>query len=298
MQMLRDDQSWFDNARIDLKVFYNLHKSDMHVLATYLNRTRRPLKKGEFYKAILRIYLEKKEELEGRTGEPVRESLVFESLVGAELSNAEFDLSIGRIVGTCALDEEEEGSWFPRVGNYQHDRFLIDGKPYYCPLTAGNLAEFLRHLCRPRAYNDFGEMRAVEFGNVIALGNRFSKIILDKPIAARGVVTHTTVACKFWPLAAFGGLVGDCVDLPAKNSERHMMANTEIPWNTIDDLLKEYRSIMEGQAVVINNYLKSGLLVDLKEAWSYQTQRDQVRKPLRELLIKSGFRFRGESEED
>src|SRR6266566_5239694 len=115
--------AWKDNARVDLKVYYGLSKSDLFMLATYLNRTRKNLRKGEYYKVVLDIYQSRELELQEQLGRPVTEAEVFDSISTRAVPDKAFDLSVGRIVAITAFDEEDSKGWYPMVGLSQKYRF-------------------------------------------------------------------------------------------------------------------------------------------------------------------------------
>jgi hypothetical protein len=288
----KDDPLWFQNARVDLKIFFGLQRSDLHVLATYLNQIRRPLKKGEYYKAIVHIFDEKHRELLSSNGVPIKESEIFSEIHSRELKDRNFDLSIGRIVGITAYDDEQGDSWYPLVGDHQNAKYedKADRGLFYCPVTAGNLAEYLRYLCRPGPYHDFGEKRAVEIGNVKSLGRSFRKHILVDKVTDRRIVSQTSVACKFWCLSAFGSLMKDAEALFKKDDS--IMADTMIDWKIIDDILSKYSKIMAEQAEIIRKYQETERLLDLDKAWSYQTQSEKVALHLKEALENEGIKFK------
>src|SRR5207245_2065052 len=112
-----EDKQWANRARVDLKIYFGLSKSDLFSLSAYLNRTRKSLAKGEYYRVIVRIFEEKKKELEALDGKARTEEAVFKAISAQTISNRDFDLSIGRIVGLVAFDDEEADSWYPMVGN-------------------------------------------------------------------------------------------------------------------------------------------------------------------------------------
>jgi hypothetical protein len=294
--LAEEDRAWEAKARVDAKVFFGLTKSDLHVLATYLNRTRRALKRGEYYTAIVNIFEQKKLEVEQETGRSPPEDVVFNSILKRQLQDRDFDLSIGRIVGVCALSEEEGDSWSPYVGSHQGDRFRTDGKNLYCPLTAGNLAEFLRHLCLPKPYKDQGQNRAVEIGNTLDLGRIFRKTVFGLPTDTREEATYTTVGCKFWCMAALGSLMGKWKELPAMEKKSSPFSHAEIPWTKVKAFLSTYVEIMKPQAAHINKFRNTSNQDDLRAAWSYQTQQNQVLRPLRTAFEKAGYKFRGDED--
>jgi hypothetical protein len=291
MLLKKNDPSWLQNARVDVKIYFGLQRSDLHVLATYLNQIRRPLKRGEYYKAIVHIFEEKQKELESSKGIPITESQVFSQIHSRELKDRNFDLSIGRIVGITAYDEEQDDSWFPLVGDHQNAKYEEKGdhRVYYRPLTAANLAEFLRHMCKPGPYGDYGEVRAVEIGNVRKLGRQFRKHILVEKIKDRRTVSRTSVACKFWCLSAFGRLMPTVKSLSGKGES--ILANPLVAWDVIDDMLIKYSEVMAEQTETIQEYQRSGKLLDLDKAWSYQTQSEKVSLHLRKALEEKGIKF-------
>ena len=293
LQLLaKDNKDWADKARIDIKVFFGLKKSDLHVLATYLNKTRRNLSKGEYFRAIVKIYEEKLFELRQDSGKPVTEEQVFKEIHGRELTDKNFDLSVGRIVGITAFDEEEDDSWYPRVGIHQNDKYKIDNTDdtLYCQITAGNLAELLRYLCCIQPYNDLGDKRSVEIDNTLRLGRIFRKEVLDQQIKERGTINHTTIGCKFWCIAAIGSLFEE---IDGMNSSRNdsILAQEDPDWDLIGKLLSTYSRIMDGQAEIVQKYLDTDKLEYLKQAWSYQTTRAQVQRPLKQALSDNGIHF-------
>ncbi|HEV8050676.1 MAG TPA: ParB N-terminal domain-containing protein, partial [Thermoplasmata archaeon] len=116
------DTGWGKRARVDIKIYFGLERSDLYLLATYLNRTRKNLTKGEYYKVVVDIFDEKKSEIEGRTGKPATEEVVFSEIASKALQNRDFDLSVGRIVGMVAFSPEwGEESWYPMVGSRQQE---------------------------------------------------------------------------------------------------------------------------------------------------------------------------------
>jgi len=284
---------WGKKAQIDLKIFVDLQRSDLHVMATYLNKIRQPLKKGEYFRAIFRIYEDKKEELTSKTGKTPTEEEVFRAISTEEFTDRNFAFSIGRIVGMTALDPEEGGAWYPLVGDYQNAKYSLDGQGYYCSITAGNVAEFLKFICKAGPYNDNGDIRSNEIGNVVELGISFSKRIMDIRISDRSEDNHTTVGCKFWCVSALGKLLSLLEGMPRENDRESIMAQSDtMEWGLIDGFFLAYSEIMDDQAEKIHKYKQSEQMIDLKLAWSHQTQRDQVKKPLEDEFIKRGFQFR------
>jgi hypothetical protein len=269
-----------DDAKVDLKVYYNLSESDLYLLATFLNRTRRALKKGEYFAALVNIYDSRREELERETGKPQKESAIFSNLQRPEIADRDFDLAVGRIVGITAFDEEEAGRWYPFVGRQQHDRFEFkdgggDAEVGYCPLTAGNMAEFLRPLCKIGPFNDFGESRAVEIHNVLRLGEIFRKEGILKAVKSYREPDATIVACKHWCIAAFGRILASAPITPRSSEAESILSNTKIDWTNTRKLVAAYMTVMEDQVPIIE---KAQAETDpgkrasiLQKAWSYQT---------------------------
>lgn len=285
------DAGWGKIARVDVKIFYNLTKSDLHVLATYLNRTRQSLKKGEYYRAIVNIFDEKLNELQRVKGDPAKENEIFDSINTSELSNRNIDLSIGRIVGLTAFNSEEQDSWYQLVGEHQFSKYTnSEGEQFYSPLTAGNLAEFLKSICYPGPYDDYGDKRDVEIGNVVELGRKFRKNVLIKPVKGKSEINGTTVASKYWCMSAFGSLLSEMKGLSEKNGPS-LLSDPDIKWSEMERALIVYSRIMEEQAEKIRRYKDSNDPEFLKLAWSHQTIRDNVKNPMKELFEREHFEF-------
>lgn len=278
---------WASKARVDLKIYYGLQRSDLFQLATYLNRTRRNLRKGEYYQVIVKIFEERKAEIEAKTRKIATEKDIFDEISERAVPNKTFDLSIGRIVGLTAFDEEEAGAWYPMVGLNQRQRYQGPEGKGYCPLTAGNLAELLGKLCNPGPYKDSGKRRDTEIGNVLHLGRIFRAHIIDRVVEGYETATGETVACKFWCLSAFGSILQEsrlAQNLPSECE--WLLADPKPNWPVIESAVKSYRELMDEQAAIVNEY-KASKQSDpnfLVRAWSYQTQREQVKIPLREKL--------------
>ena len=287
-----EDKKWASRARVDLKIYFGLSKSDIFLLSTYLNRTRKALAKGEYYRVIVHIYEEKKKELEAQDGRPRTEEEVFKEISAQTISDRDFDLSIGRIVGLVAFDEEEDDSWYPMVGNRQQERFRGPPKlPGYCPLTAGNLGAFLAYLCRPKPYSDLGAHRALEIGNVLQLGQVFRKRVIQKPVKSYDVPTGTSVACKHWCLVAFGSILEESQLFASQaRASRAPLAVEDPDWAGVDEVVTTYKEIMDEQAEIVRKYKSTEEPGFLADAWSYQTQRDQVKLPLRQAFKDRGVK--------
>ena len=278
---LRDEnKEWAHKTVIDLKIYFYIEISEVYLLSTYLNKTRKALAKGEYYKVIVEIYENRVEELLSKKGmaEPLTEKKVFDSISGKDLTDKNRDLSIGRIVGLVAFDPEEEGSWYPWIGIRQQDKFKKDdGTISFCSMTAGNLYKFLSHLCYNGPYDDKGENRATEINNVLKLGEYFKDIIF-KDIKGYDTTTATSVACKHWVLDALGKIIKEREQdfISSDMGSKSLMANTDIKWERFEEILKAYFKISGIQAEKINYYRKTKNPSDLKEAYTYQTQTDQI----------------------
>lgn len=299
--LAKDTQNkrWLDETRIDMKVFFGLSKSDMHVLATYLNRTRRALKKGEYFRAIVKIYEKKETELHEATGKPATEEEIFEAVNPHELTDRNYDLSIGRIVGLTAFAKEEGDSWNPFVGVHQADRIDEENHEffdYYCPLTANNMGLFLRDQCRVKPYGKEWNKRDMEIGNVVRLGRLFNKIVFTHPLSSRGKFTDTTVSCKSWCISSLGSLMARA-EILQNGEEESLLSREDIDWTFVEGLLKEYMKIMEEQAGIVTRYYAEQQLdrkMDLyNRAWSHQTEKAIVTSRLQiEFENRRGFKFK------
>ena len=288
LELAKTDSDWEQKAKVDLKIYYGLQASDVYMLATYLNKTRKSLAKGEYYKFIAKIYDSKYDEIVRSEAVEPDEIRVFKDISSRELTSKNFDLSIGRIVGYTAFDPEQDGSWYPMVGLKQQDK--IDdpkAKGKFCPITAGNMATFLRHLCSEQPYGKKDmERRSVEIGNVLTLGEYFRKIILH-PVDSYEEATGTTVSCKHWPLDALGSLIESDWSSELLNeggSGYKLLAHDDIKWERFSEILHAYYHIMSDQAIMINNYRSSENISELREAWSYQTQTLEIIRNLKPLM--------------
>ncbi|HZY91450.1 MAG TPA: hypothetical protein VFG07_01555 [Thermoplasmata archaeon] len=275
------DKEWGRRAKVDLKIYYGLERSDLFLLSTYLNKTRKALARGEYYKVLVKVFEERKRELEQSDGRPRTEIEVFKDIRSPSITNLNFDMSVGRIVGITAFDDEEDRSWFPMVGTRQQERFDPPKKGLR-PLTAGNLAVFLGYLCKTSPYKDRGEMRATEIANVLRLGEKFRGRILA-PVIDYETATATSVCCKHWCLDAFGSILEDSKLFHAQVSRKlSPLSDPDPNWTTIDGVLRAYYDIMEEQAGETNRWKRGALQ---SPPWSYQTQRDQVKVPLYKAII-------------
>ena len=285
--MAVEDKDWGTRVKIDLKIYYDLEKSDVYMLATYLNKTRKALAKGEYYKFIVDIYDSKYDEIVRDEGREPTEEQIFQRISARELTNKNEDLSIGRIVGITAFDDEQEGSWFPYVGLKQQDKIIKgDGKGKFCPLTAGNLATFLKHLCSTVPYSDTGSKRAIEIANVLLLGDSFRNTIL-RPVETYEKASGTTVACKHWPLDALGKLIRTEWKnkfLTNNSNGGPILSNTDIDWKRIDEFLAAYYDIMRAQADLTNQFRSGNNMEIVVKIWSYQTQTEQIMPKLQDAM--------------
>ncbi|MEA3191514.1 MAG: hypothetical protein QOD77_2096 [Thermoplasmata archaeon] len=281
VRLAQENPEWAARARVDVKVYLGLSRSQLLVLATYLNRNRAALKKGEYYQSVARIYDERAREL-ARRGAPPTERAVFRDLHGRELANRDFDLSIGRLVGLAAFARQPQPSWWPLVGSHQNQLLGPESRMQgFAPLTAGNLAELLRPLCRDRPYDDTGASRRQELRNVLRLGTVFRRHCLA-PLADRAA-SRTSVACKHWMVAAFGRILAASSLFPAAPAVAPL-AGRFVDWGAVDLVVQHYGDVAEEQAAVVANYRATSRDEFLAKAWSHQTQRDQVAVPLlREL---------------
>lgn len=291
-QIAADNKDFRETAKIDLKIYWGLKRADLFVLATYLNRSRRNLRKGEYYKFIVKIFEEKLEELQSGKKTPVIEREVFNAISSEQLTDRDFDLSVGRIVGEAAFDAENADSWFPMVGTHQSYRVeenLEAGHPLrgkiegYCPMTAGNLGDFLRPLCKTGPYDDRGETRSVELQNAIELGVLFRERILV-PVEQRDEASRATMACKHWPLVAFGSALKRCSIFAQGKSAAHPLAQSDIDWDVLAKVVDAYGNVMEEQATLLRAYKVKPSTEALRKVWAYQTQRGQILPHLEEEL--------------
>ncbi len=276
---------WGRDARVDLKIYYGLARSDLYMLATYLNRARKNLRKGEYYQAVADIYQKREIELREKKGRPVTEVEVFASVNSKAVPDKQFDLSIGRLVALAAFDEEDPKGWYPLVGLSQKDRF--EDQREYSPLPAGNLGVFLGHLCLAEAYDDHGEIRAVELTNVVKLGRRFREHVTTSLVPNYMEATGITIASKHWVLDAFGAILAESsLFAKAKQAGRQPLAVTSVDWKSLDKVLIAYRRVMDEQAVAVNAIRREETPPKdfLVKAWTYQTQTKQIVGPLREQL--------------
>jgi hypothetical protein len=288
--LANEDKPWAESVLVDLKIYFDLPLSDVYLLATYLNRTRKSLAKGEYYKFIVEFWESKVNEWKREHRKDPREIDIWPTVESRDLTDRNADLSVGRIVGTVAFDPEDKG-WYPMVGVRQADK-LPDGTPGYCPLTAGNLATLLEYLCYTGPYDDDGTERASELTNAIRLGRRFRRAILQ-PVEDFDVATSSSVGCKHWCLSALGFLMkrwtAALID-GAPDGHKSFLAHPKLRWGRIEELLEIYLQALVPQAELINRYRKlkdsepEDALDLLKGAWAYQTQRDQILSGLRPVL--------------
>ncbi len=284
----RGNSNWYQSLNIDLKIFYGLSSSQLHILSTYLNRTRRNLRKGEYYKAIVKIYFDAKEEYAQEKGKEGTEVEIFDR-VGKDLIDRNFDLSIGRIVGLTAFSEEEEGSWYPYVGIKQGEKLeqsktappkyepLTAGN--YKPLTAGNLAQFLKNLCYPSPYEDDGTKRDIEINNVLKLGTYFTKYIFEPfPIKKTTDVVVSSVASKYWCMLALGSIAKKQLNVgeKEKGTQHSIMSNADVDWKQWEKFISIYGEIMKEEADRVKKAKDTNNIEDIRAAWSFQTIQNRV----------------------
>lgn len=283
-----ENPEWAKQAKVDLKIYYNLEKSDVYMLSTYLNKTRRALHKGEYYQVIVEIYDSKYEEIVKKDGKEPTEAEIFKEISARELNNKNSDLSVGRIVGQTAFDDEQDGSWYPFVGSKQQDRIKTGNfREYFCPITAGNMAKFLEHLCQTAPYSDNGERRAVEMTNVLELGERFTQEIFTEPVKNYDRATGTTVACKHWVIDALGYLIEKDwykVFLSDEDNGGSFLSNPDIKWVLLKDFLRYYKTVMGEQAKLTNEYRETENRDLVENIWSYQTQTQQIVPKLKKAM--------------
>jgi len=314
-----DYPEWADQAYIDLKIYFSLQRSDLHAMATYLNKTRQKLKKGEYYKAIVKIYDERNEELIFQTKKTPSERDVISSIQGQEFPNKYIDFTIGRIVGLTAFNEEDEGAWYPFVGLGQREKIFMDKHPIlkeelgladqksiYKPLTAGSFHDFIKPLCHDKSYEDWGKRRFVEIGNISKLGSVFSSIFFRKElfdIPANKQYTATTVGCKYWCIVSLGYIIKELehyiVDYSQYSQKYSTMGYDNIDWNEVEGIFKVYKSTMEKQSEYVQEFVEkkrnNAPLVEqeeaLKNAWSYYTTKEKVINPLRREFYEEDYEF-------
>lgn len=273
------DPTWGRRAHVDLKIYFGLERSDLYLLAAYLNRTRKNLTRGEYYKVVVDIFDEKKAEIEGRKGEPANEEAVFNEIAKKSLQSRDFDLSIGRIVGMVAFSRDYgDESWFPMVGSRQQETY--DGPldvPGYKPITAGNLAALLRHLCKAGPYADGDRYRATELTNVGRLGEVFRARLIAQPVRSYDHATETTMGCKHWTLVSLGIILRDSVFFSRRRAESlSPFSDDRIKWNVIERAVNAYADAMAEQARLYNDARQKEQNIDYGKIWAYQTQSDLI----------------------
>ena len=307
---------WAEQVYIDIKIYYNLPPSDLHAMATYLNKTRQKLKKGEYYRALVKIYNRKKEEIEENEGETPTEQYIIENIHGEEYSNKTVDFTTGRIVGLIAFDKNEEGSWYPFIGLGQREKIPLDEynklvselnlhglKSIYKPLTAGSFHDFIRPLCYDKPYPDWGKRRSVEIGNVSEMGVIFRDIFFQRElfdIPQNKQYTATTIGCRYWCIVALGQLMNEIKGHLLNENEKNdpLMAHEYPNWNEIKGIFEGYKKSMDIQAQYVKKYIekkraeKSGQEEILEKAWSYRTTKEKVMAPLRDELREMGYPFK------
>jgi hypothetical protein len=282
------DADWGGRARVDLKMYFGLQRSDLYLLATYLNRTRKNLTKGEYYKVVVDIFDEKKAELEGRDGTPANEEKIFGAIAEKALQSRDFDLSVGRIVGMVAFSRAYgDDSWFPMVGSRQQEAYdgplKLSGSK---PITAGNLAALLRYLCKVGPYADGDTDRATELTNVGSLGELFRSRLVKEPVRSYDRATETTMGCKHWTLVSLGIIFRDSkLFAPRRAKGKSPFSDDKIRWKTIERALVAYADEMDEQARLYNQARANEQNIDFGKIWAYQTQSELIVPRLRPPMV-------------
>jgi ParB-like nuclease domain len=288
-QLEGQDPDWGGRARVDLKIYVGLERSDLYLLAAYLNRTRKNLTKGEYYKVVVEIFDEKKAEIEGREGSPAGEERVFGAIAQKALQSRDFDLSVGRVVGMVAFTQDYgDDSWFPMVGSRQQEAY--DGPlklSGYKPITAGNLAAFLRHLCWAGPYPTEQESyRATELTNVGKLGELFRDRLIKAPVRNYDEATETTMGCKHWTLVSLGIIFRESrLFAPRRQKGLSALSEEKVKWPIIRRALDAYADEMADQARRYNEARASGENIEYGKIWAYQTQSDLIIPRLRPAIV-------------
>lgn len=283
------DKDWAKRARVDLKIYVGLERSDLYLLAAYLNRTRKNLTKGEYYRVVVDIFDEKKEEIEGKEGTPASEERIFGAIAHKALQNRDFDLSIGRIVGMVAFTEDYgDDSWYPMVGSRQQEAY--DGPlklTGYKPITAGNLAALLRHVCWAGPYTtDQETLRATELTNVGKLGEIFRERLIKEPVRNYDEATETTMGSKHWTLVSLGIIFRDSrLFAASRRNGRSAFSDEKVKWAVIRRALDAYADEMADQAQRYNEARDSESNIDYGNIWAYQTQSDLIVPRLRPKIV-------------
>ncbi len=287
LQRSNPSSEYSKGLRVDLKIFFHLKKSEVLLMANYLNRSRRQLKPGEYYNSVVSIYDETEKEIirSNDAGYTPTEKEVFEMIPNEKLKNRNLDLSIGRIVGTVAFDDEDKDSWYGYVGIDQGERIKSSENPMvdgcYRPLTAGVLFHLLKPLCYPSYYTDNGTNRAIEIKNSIELGRHYREHIMKNPARDKATSTATSISCKTYVSMAFGELLRNAIWHKFTDDEKEMykqsvFSNPNLDWDFIDDVLDKFYQIVEPEAAKVNEYRRNNDLKSLNGVWSFQTQKAQV----------------------
>lgn len=278
-------RTWWNSAVQDIKIYYGLSHSEILLLATYLNRTRKNLRKGEYYRVLPSLFNERKCELKRSRNAVLTEREVFTSISAKAVPNKAYDLSIGRLVGIAAFTSTKPDSWYPMVGTHQRQVFR-DPTKGYCPITAGNLAVLLGELCFAGPYTDDGGRRVVELENVFHLGRLFREQILV-PVPSYERTSATIVCCKHWCMQALGKVIrGSRLSQAVLQAGLSPFSSKELDWGVMRRVVRAYFDIMRGQADIVNRIRESQKDDSelLRRAWSYQTQTGQIVPPLRDAL--------------
>lgn len=156
------------DGNVDVKVISpEAPESFLYQLSLYLNRTRKALKKGEYFKHITELWQKAVEEMTTPDGPPL-ESAVFEFLKGtSELYDAKKDLTIGRIIGE--LLQTEIGDSFIAIG--QGEKLYYQENIITKVITAQNFQNLITPFVSFKAYDEPepSESRSKEIMNAIKL---------------------------------------------------------------------------------------------------------------------------------
>jgi hypothetical protein len=328
---LGETSRWSVDDRIDVKIYHSLSRSQLNALSVFLNEGRRSLKKGEYYSGLLTMYNNRAKEMSAKLHRMPNETEVFETLRNKKgITNLNLDLSIGLHVARAGFDGEAKG-WFPFVGKGQgspikgnvEESFKTNEQDFNegvwgdekkrfeqkfddtkvslegsCPITAGNLAYFLKPLCRPSAFpgEKSYDFRSTELQVVRRLGEEFQKCGILTGIENRGV-TPALLACKHWTIRSFSNLLAGLPELMAiKGDEESILANAE---REHEQLIKKginaYAKACFAAAPKVNQF-RDGLTangdLDDTSLWAVQTQPRFILPGLAEALKEySGLEF-------
>ena len=280
LKLIREMQKDSGETLIDVKIFFELEKSDALLMANYLNRSRRQLKPAEYYGSVARIYHQAQKELMRKNINVPSEEEIFKYVSDESLKNKNLDLSIGRIVGDIINEEENGDLWYNYVGIDQNSK---TNNNEYKPMTAGVLFHLLKNLCYKKPYTkNESRTRSVEIDNCLQLGAKYEKIVFTKLMENRDETTATYVACKTFVTMAFGEILEYCVKVKDENyiENQKSVFCGDVDWTLVEKVLMAFMTTMEGQAKLVNEYYRKKDLTILKGAWSHQTQKDQIKTSL------------------